>query len=167
MSFIRLLSVDRSFIGSGSEIGRYRMKPENKLPIFGCERAPELTICVGRPKSSVPTNMSWWKRLLCMFEFKAANSMRKNAPSMRGSEKDRRVSGGLEQAELVLQQLSVVRNDLTDTDVDVVSSGKRPFVLDIHRSPKGAIQEGATASRGGRWTRMTGKLFMTGRAQAE
>lgn len=167
---MRLLSVDRSFVGSGDETGRFRMNPASKLPVFGNGQGNEITICVGIPKATKDRRASWWKQLLrrCGFGGGKADTgigKARSKPDTNAANGDQCL---LIQPELRLDKCCVVRNDLSDTDVEVVTTARREHL----RIVRGGFQQVPSrqpvkSAKRGRWSLLSGKLFGVGRAQMQ
>ena len=124
MSLLRLLAVGKSLIGLGSPTP-YKMTEANLLPKFG-ELPAHSTVSAGQPVKKpslalstgfapavpiVPATLPARKSNL-LFAALANSSAQKSARK-------------LVQAELSLGQIRVVRNDLQDSDLEVVSTKRR------------------------------------------
>jgi hypothetical protein len=143
MSLMRLLSAGKSWVGMSDNAGRYQVTRQRLLPKFGrganpfqpgapavesepapapaaaasepvkalktTQVIPELAAQPVRPALAAPA-VSWWKRLAGVFRFRPG---RPAAAAVRLPRK-------AVQAELTLESVKVVRNDLSDADLDVV-----------------------------------------------
>ncbi len=167
---MRLLSVDRSFVGAGDETGRFRMNPASKLPVFGNGQGNELTICVGMPKATKDRRASWWKQLLHRYGFGGgrANSgvgKGRSKPESNAAEATQRL---LIQPELRLDKCCVVRNDLSETDVEVVATSRREPLRTVRSGCQQApSHQPVKSAKEGRWSVLSGRLFAVGRAQMQ
>ena len=141
MSLMRLLSAGKSWVGMSDNAGRYQVTRQRLLPKFGrganpfqpgapsvesepapaaaasepvnalktTQVIPELAAQPVRPALAAPA-VSWWKRLAGVFRYRPG---RPAAAAVRLPRK-------AVQAELTLESVKVVRNDLSDADLDVV-----------------------------------------------
>lgn len=126
MSFMRFLYVDRSFIGAQDRVGRYRMKPEHRLPTFGRGPMADVVIRVGKLEKITrrkPSMLGWLFNVLGIRSRGSEPQAKANRPQF-GATGVEGMAEPLTQAELGLQQLQVVRNDLSDSDIEVKSQGR-------------------------------------------
>lgn len=133
MSFIRLLSMGRSFNGQKGQLSRYKVSELNLVPKFpvvksvgptGTQRLP----CVG-PEVSTPKNGEATSRVGArgrlvvakspLRSFVATIAIRLVGSNPFSSERSARNTRRMVQSELLLQNIKVVRNDLHDADLEI------------------------------------------------
>ena len=142
MSLAKLLSTGKSLVGgSGDNINRYRMGSPGLLPKFGSGNKPapedpgiqapgsaegDSTKCLAQNKSpgethskqepAVPAHhRSWLRRIIARVTRKRMRTKPKDVP---------RFAKNPVQAELLLDRVRVVRNDLSDSDLEIVPARK-------------------------------------------
>lgn len=152
MSLIRLLTVGHSFNASKSAAGRYRGPKGNVLPTFGFENQPE-EVPPPAPAGPDPRNTTpelkprpdqpatpppaaekpktiWnaparlWRRLLGRRADPFART--KALGALRASRAPAKTAGRPVQAELSLDNVRVMRNDLSDADLELVARPAPP-----------------------------------------
>jgi hypothetical protein len=185
MSLKQFLVVGKSFIGLRSDKSPYELRKENLLPRFPASSRFEVSrggdnrmiqsdwldqqerrIIPGgrRPKSEeIVTGPAAESGL---FPVKAAEK----APVKRKRNWLRIMSFGLlgrskkfdhlVQAEMTLDKISVVRNDLADSDLELVIKKKKKIKL-----PQIAEKEAEVPETSQPWSRLTAKLFEIGQEQ--
>jgi hypothetical protein len=199
MSLLKLLSVGRSFAGAGPEPGRYKMLPHYRLPQFGASKSDEPSgVDVAAARQAKPVRLDsetflrrFLKRVrggrgeareISIFRPRGNGEWQILQRAARASEKGKPRFGALfsraperpaeqrmEQIELGLDQVRVVRNDLSEADLQVVPRPRRPSERTQKRDlPPAPVQVGNTEA-GSRmiWNRMTARLFVAGRARLE
>lgn len=155
MSLIRLLAVGRSIIGLKREPARYTMVDQNLLPKFESVKGPPGTVA-SPPISGTGTGagLNTRRRPLFSSPFISKNGAKSSRP--------------LVQTELALGEVKVMRNDLSDADVDVQWVPERAGV-DVEQAPEPRtrtvekpllVPVSSGRSRG--WSEMTARLFEAG-----
>lgn len=145
MSWLRLLAAGKSLVGLEDGVGRYRVR--NRLPVFrGSEHPFRATTLPGR-------NLTDPAQTGCAGPTEAAGAeVNPVQPSAENSGRIRRVAallfsgrskpayesrlGQPVQTELALERVRVVRNDLSDEDVEIVRARRTP-----KPSPQRALRE--------------------------
>jgi hypothetical protein len=135
MSLKQFLAVGKSFEDVPEGKSPFEMRPEVKLPRF--EHEPRFTT---RPP--VPVQTDWLaEHPHRPAEPKGAPVAKKKAKRTRGSRswlqiltfgilgRKRAAVGELVQEEMVLEKVRVMRNDLVDSDLEVVVNKKKKFAL--------------------------------------
>jgi hypothetical protein len=118
MKLLRLLRTGRSFVGS-SDTARYQMGDSRAMPVFEGKvesakpRAVEATVNtqLSGKQCAVSSRCGWFGRLMGKF---ARVSSKEKKPAIPQFNKP------AVQGELSLERVKVVRNDLSDTDLEVV-----------------------------------------------
>ncbi len=179
MSLKQFLAVGRSFAGSPREKSPFEMKKDVRLPNF--ENAPRFAA-----KPAVPVQTDW----LTEAEHRPALPEPVEAPKsppaaakMKTQKRSwleritfgwlgkRHAGGSLVQAEMNLEKVRVMRNDLRDSDLEVVVNKKEKFALRPLKTAAPAeavsVRETSPASpapkkKRGEWTELTAKLFEIG-----
>src|SRR5258706_6723320 len=120
MSLKSLLAVGESFSGTG--IKPYEVKKQRQIPIFGAaaEPAPDKPV-EGAP--AAPDELNFEKEREARIHITPERRRIEQDPPERRRFLDRRWRGGpakkLTQAEMSLEQVRVVRNDLSDSDLEL------------------------------------------------
>ena len=171
MSLKRLLAVGQSFIGMSNEKSPFKMRAENLLPRFGrtAPQRPEpeaelpglnLPPALARAAAPEPEQPPAPKGGARSTSPGAPNG-EKIARSMAWFylrnpwKRQKQEAGPLTQPELPLSKVRVVRNDLTDSDVEVVQKIRLA-------KPEPAKRPAVKAAK---WSELTVKLFEAGRDQ--
>jgi len=179
MSLKQFLVVGRSFIGMRSEKSPYELRKENLLPNFSTART------VG-PKKDELVQADWVEQQerLARARVQAAALASANnaktelfpAPAAQAHPVQKKpwnwtrfLSLGLlgksqnniplVQSELSLDRISVVRNDLADSDLELVIKKNKK----IKKAPTNATR--AADSEASQWSRLTARLFEIGQEQ--
>lgn len=169
MSWLRLLSTGKSLIGIRERKTRYQLNRERVLPEFCARKNPfrdAAPASGGRvdvrpvpsaglgaagsaaaPASEVVPGLL---RRLCNFSWRRAGKRPKPAVPRFGH--------GPIQTELSLDKIKVMRNDLSDTDVEVVQAPQRP----VPAGGAAAVSMARPAVPANAWQRVTG-LFGVGK----
>lgn len=157
MSLIRLLAMGRSIIGLKREPARYTMVEQNLLPKFESVKGPPGTVA-SPPISGTGTGagLNTRRRPLFSSAFITKNGAKSSRP--------------LVQTELALGEVKVMRNDLSDADVDVQWVPERVGVgVSVEQVPEPRtrtvekpllVPVSSGRSRG--WSEMTARLFEAG-----
>lgn len=185
MSLMRLLAAGRSLMGQKNAGGRYRLPDEPALPRFEAKknlfRAPAPVAAAASPPAAAgraeagkecatnrpslpslaerqsPGDASLLKKVRNFFRAKGRVTSRK--VEARGGK-------GLVQAELSLDSVRVVRNDLSDTDLEVVTAAAPAEVGGTKQAqPRPAQPGGPQGKQSTRQaaTRVVGRLFGAGK----
>lgn len=119
MKIIQFLSMSKSLRAAKDRFGAYKMESANSIPKFDASAQSTLALdgsaqgqgAPERPLERVGSGAAAaWKTMLC---------------NLTGSDKSRRRAAAPGQIELNLDRVTVVRNDLSDPDVDFVAPGSR------------------------------------------
>lgn len=183
MSLVRLLTAGKSLVGLRESESRYRLSRQRLLPRFEAERnpfggrakhavhpepsaVPETTPPPAQvspadsvsPHAAAPPKRLAKAKVGLLFErwLSALRSLmlwrgRRAAPTGRASKR-------LVQPELSLEGVKVVRNDLTDSDIEVVA----PKVGPVAKVSTPAAQAGKGPA-GSRWMGVADRLLRSGR----
>jgi hypothetical protein len=184
MTLKEFLAVGRSFAESPREKSPFEMRKEIKLPTF--ENAPRFA-----SRNAVPIQADWLTEPTHQPASFDAPPNPVNTPESKKSEPARRttrkkswleimtfglfgkakLAGELHQTELNLNKVRVIRNDLADSDLEVVVNKNKKFAMrpvkvepqrEAAPEPVAAENARAKTKRGQEWTELTAKLFEIG-----
>jgi hypothetical protein len=120
---------------------------------------PELALQPVRGTASAAPGGSWWRRLVAIF------GLRKGADTASPARARSPVQG-----ELTLEGVKVVRNDLSDADLELVPSRPKAKTVAVVPTPSApvevsrpAVVSTAPAGNPGRWRQAANRLIGIGR----
>jgi hypothetical protein len=145
MKLIRFLTLGRSLKESKDQLGMYRLEPSNSIPKF--EPAQRTLALDAAPEAQAPQPASPLERVGAG----AGNAWNTMVRNLVGGDKTRRRTSVHRQTELNLDHVTVIRNDLNETDMDLVARNSKAS----KRAPEAAF-DGRQASG---WMRLTQRLF--------
>jgi hypothetical protein len=132
MSLKTLLAVGESFFGVSTEPSPYEVRKNAQLPVFGNEGAPNAKAPEGKESQnllpSIPTKnemeLDFEARREARVKISPERSRIEKAPEERRTFLDRRARSSnsnrrLTQEEMSLEQVRPVRNDLSDSDLEL------------------------------------------------
>ena len=190
MSLMQLLAVGKSIVGLSAGRSPYRMRQENLLPKFGPAKGakskppapveaapsiPEIAPKAEEPKTSqvaIETKGTEMNAIVAGTETKSepGNTMRSTEPAYPSgrwarlnpfhARSSKQSEAAPVQGELLLETVKVMRNDLSDAYLEVVSSGQNslPRAGSFQREPAGEAESTRLVLG-----RMTARLFGAGR----
>jgi hypothetical protein len=175
MSLLRLLTTGKSLVSAQDTESRYRLSTQRLLPQFGpaknpfsskaeTDRAPAAAIPQGA-EAGMTTPKTGTQSLARTLWFRTVARWSGWMPKLSGLFARRRVVAGKPaipqfskppvQGELSLDRVKVVRNDLSEADLEVV-----PARLKAAPTPMAVEPAGSAASA---WGRVTTRIFHAGR----
>ena len=119
MKFIKFLSISKSLKESKDRFGAYKMEPANSIPNFDAAAQRTLALEGSAPGQPAPD------RPLERVGSGAAAAWKTMLHNLLGSDRSRRRAAAPGQIELNLDRVTVVRNELNETDIDFVAPGSR------------------------------------------
>ncbi len=195
MSLLKLLSVGQSFAGAKNEPGRYKMLAECRLPQFLVTARSESRVSESQqPEASCAARrVTFVGRLFEQFRFRGFASVvargflrgrtaevgrakvHKTATkssnlwfrAFGGHVRSRSFESSLVQAELELENVRVVRNDLSDTDLEIVAGRRRARAQGAAKTVRPRMDSLSVPDSRFEWSRMAARLFVAGQARFE
>jgi hypothetical protein len=190
MSLMRLLSAGKSWVGMTDNAGRYQVTRQRLLPKFGGAPNPfqpavgaaepgaitdpaatptagevpaanlsETQVIPELASQPVPASQvaapvqNWWRRILGVFRWRgrgfAAASARAPRPAVQG--------------ELTLEGVKVVRNDLSDADLELVPAKAKAKAATPAVTPTLGTAPAAASAKADRWRQAANRLVGIGR----
>ena len=141
MKIIQFLSMSKSLKETKDRLGAYKMEPANSIPNFDAAAQSTLALEGSAQGQAEPS------RPLERAGSGAAAAWMTMLRNLAGSDKSRRRAVAPGQIELNLDRVTVVRNDLNDTDIDFVAPGSR--AAKVESAPA------ASKTENGVWARWT------------